>query len=408
MNGRVPAPRLPPLWRAVNRALAPFVPRRFDPEKLLAERMAYEGLDDLGPDADRFKEGLAVYCESLERDADLHPLGRVCLSWSIFRVSLQSRLRIAADLRAGARPPRAPLIVCGLPRSGTTLLHRLLELADDAAGLPLWRLIDPIPPRRGPDRRYARITFGLNRIRSLAPVSVDAQHYMRPDLTDECGHLLRASFLGSMGWQAPAYGWLEWALRQDGGHAYRAWAAFLSRLAPPDRRLVLKDPFHAGHLDSIVSLCPEAMIVQTHRDPVEVVPSFHKLCTTMHAVVCATLDRRRSALAQTRWLEHVVARNEATRPQVPRGRLIDVHYQALIADPIGTVERIHGAFGLPFTGSHASRLREYLAANPQRRHGANPYSAEMFGQTADEIAERFRGYRERFGLASDIRAAAGL
>jgi hypothetical protein len=398
----VPSPRLPLRWAAFSRAMDAYVALggyRFDAERIVADAVESEGLSDLGPDADRVREGLAVYCESIDRDARPHGLGRFYLHRRVCRISIQARLRVAPDLRARARPRRAPLVVCGLPRSGTTLLHRLLELADDAAGVPLWQLIEPLPPSRGPDLRRALVARGVGRLAQLVPVSLDAQHYVRPDLSDECSHLLRTSFLGSMPWQVPAHGWLEWSLRQDCRPAYRAWAAFLSRLEPPGKRLVLKDPFHAANLDALIAACPDALVVQTHRDPVEVVPSFHKLCATMHAALVPRLDLGRSVAAQTRWLEEVVRRNAAGREQVPARQLVDVDYRALMADPVAAVARIHEAFALPLGEGHLERMRGYLAANPQRRHGPNPYSAEAFGQSADEVAERFSSYRRRFGMA---------
>lgn len=399
----VPAPRLPPLATFASRvfdlavALGAY---RFDAARILEAAMEAEGTDDLGPDADAFREALAVYCESIDRDARPHGLGRFYLHRRICRVSVHARLRIAPHVRAGARPTRAPLVVCGLPRSGTTVLHRLLALADDAAGLPFWQLVEPMPPPRGPDRRRALADTSLRRLARMVPLSLDAQHVVRTDAADECGHLLRSAFVGAMPWQVPAYGWLDWSLSADTAPGYRVWAAYLSRLEPEGRRLVLKDPFHAGNLAELLAACPDAMVVQTHRDPVEVLPSFHKLCTTMHAVLVPSLDVPRTVEAHTRWLAHVVARNEAARPRVPR--LVDVDYRALAADPLAAVARVHEAFGLPLTDGHVARMRAYLAENGQRRHGENPYSAEAFGQPPEAIAERFAGYRAHFGFDRSV------
>lgn len=365
------------------------VPTVFDPERMMAAAAEAEGTDDYGPEAGALREALGVYAESVERDAQPHGLGRIYLWERIFRMSLVARLRLAPHLRPGARPVRAPLVVCGLPRSGTTLLHRLLALADDAAGLPLWQLLEPIPPRRGPDERRAHAERNIAWLGGLVPVSLDAQHYVRPDLADECAHLLRTAFVGSMPWQAPAYGWLDWTLGADVGPAYRVWAALLARLEPDGARLVLKDPFHAGWLDALLAACPDAMVVQTHRDPVEVVPSFHKLCTTMHAVLTPRPDVPRTVAANTRWLAWTADRMRPTGVQVA--------YRDLVRDPVAEVARIHAAYGLPLTEGHVARMRVFLAENAQRRHGGNEYSLAQFGQREEEIVERFSAYRERFG-----------
>jgi hypothetical protein len=400
----VPRPRLPRVAALVSRVLDGYVALggyRFEPEALWSAAIRSEGHDDFGPAAASLRRGLEVYCESLERDAQPHGLGRFYLHRRVCGIGLRASLRIAASVRAGLGPARPPLVVCGLPRSGTTLLHRLLEQADGAAGIPFWQLADPMPPPRGPDRRRRKAELSLSRLRRMVPLSLDAQHVVRPDLSDECGHLLRCSFVGSMPWQIPAFGWLEWSLQQDLGPAYRQWAAFLHHLEPPGRRLVLKDPFHAGCLAALLAACPGATLVQTHRDPLEVVPSFHKLCTTMHAVLVPRLDLPRTIEAHTRWLEHVVERNaEGRRVLAATGRgdrVIDVRYAELLADPIAVVERIHGHLGIPTTAAELDRMRAWLASNHQRKHGPNPYDARAFGQRPEELAERFAAYREAWG-----------
>jgi hypothetical protein len=260
--------------------------------------------------------------------------------------------------------------------------------------------VEPLPPKRGPDLRYAAAATNLRRLGALVPVSLDAQHVVRPDVADECGHLLRTAFVGGMPWQVPVTGWMEWSMQEDRGHAYRVWAAYLSQLEPPDRRLVLKDPYHAANLAEIHAVCPDAMVVQTHRDPVEVVPSFHKLCATVQSVLVPRFDLAQTVAMQTRWLEWILAENARARSTFPARQLVNVDYRSLVADPIATVARVHDAFGLPLTDAHVARMRAYLAENGQRRHGANPYDASAFGQRPEEIAERFAAYRERFGLAT--------
>jgi thioester reductase-like protein len=384
-----------------ERGSTPAVPARFEPEALLRAAMESEGADTdaaLGPEPDALRDALAHYAESVEHDARPHGLGRIYLYERIFRMSLVARLRLVPWLQPGARPRRAPLVVCGLPRSGTTLLHRLLALADDAAGIPLWQLLEPIPPQHGPDLRREHAERNLEWLGRLVPVSLDAQHLVRPELPDECGHLLRVSFMGAMPWQVPAHGWLRWSLRADPGPAYRVWAAFLAVLEPEGRRLVLKDPFHAGNLAALLAACPEARVVQTHRDPVEVVPSFHKLATTMHRVLVPELDLPRTVATHMEWLDVLVDRNAQARAALPPDRLVDVDYRALVADPLGQVARIHDALGLPLGAAHEQRIARWIAEHPQREHGPNPCAAADYGQTDAEIRERFSGYRRRFGL----------
>ena len=139
------------------------------------------------------------------------------------------------------------------------------------------------------------------------------------------------------------------------------------------------------------------MVVQTHRDPLEVVPSFHKLCTTMHATLTPAIDIPRTVQAHTDWLSWQVERNTKARAALPQDKVLDIEYRTLLQDPIAVVERIHDRFSLPLTGADIDRMRAYLQAHSQRAHGPNPYSAQAFGQRTEAIAERFASYREAHG-----------
>lgn len=387
--------------RILNRvaALAPRLPS-LEPEPVLQAARRASGIQELGGDLPA--EGLATLLRSADQDADLHLLGRLHLRENAVRALVQ-RARLDAlrrqDPELERRPIRPPLIVCGLPRSGTTLLHRLLCELDDARPLPFWELQEPLPGP-GPDRRLQVSRRRIAMLGRLVPVSLDAQHLIRPELPDECAHLFKLSFTSALYWQAPLYGWLDWWLSTDMGPAYRDWRALLSVLDVPGQRLTLKDPFHARHLPELFAVAPEALVVRLHRDPVEILPSFHRLTATAHAVVCRRPDIGRMVAANTRWLEDVARRTLAADddPRVPGDRVLDVNYRDLLHNPTATVERICQRLGLPWRPEHAARIARYLAGHAQRRFGDNPYTAEEFGQTPDELRERFAAYREAYGL----------
>lgn len=398
----VPTPPARPWWvRAIAHGLQAahqLGAFRFDPELLWSRAMQTEGLEDYGPDAEHLREGLEVFVESAQRDARVHGIGLLYLHNRFFSLILRSRLRIAPSIRAGKRPRRPPLIVSGLPRSGTTFLHRLLELADDAAGIPFWQLNDPLPSPHRPDDRLERARTSIKRLQAAVPVSIDAQHFVRAELSDECGYLLRNAWTGLIPWTLPAYGWQRWSMEQDSEAAYRMWAAYLHHLEPARARLVLKDPMHLAHIGPLERAVPGSMIVQTHRDPLEVVPSFHKLMFTLHAVLASELDIPRTVEVNTAWLLWALQRNQEMRAAHAGPPIVDVMYTELIADPIAVVERIHDAFSLPLSGRAVDRMRAWLQANGQRKHGPNPYSLEAFGQSKAEIRERYAAYRERYGM----------
>ena len=204
--------------------------------------MARADVQSLGPDGAALRSAVRAYAQSIERDAQPSGLARVYLYERLIRPSLQTRLRLTGALALGLKPRRAPLIVCGLPRSGTTVLHRLLALADDAAALPLWRLLEPFPPEAGPDQRYEHASLNKAWIQRLGSDSLDAQHYVHPDLPDECAHLLRCAFMGSMLWQVPAYSCWSGPAARTPRQPTACGRPLLATLEPEDRRLVLKDP----------------------------------------------------------------------------------------------------------------------------------------------------------------------
>jgi hypothetical protein len=368
---------------------------RLSPAALEQAAARREGHDDFGDPG--YRAGLDALVESIEADANLHTVARLHMR-ELLTELLVSRLRLARLPASTPTPLVAPLIVCGLPRSGTTFLHRMLAERDDARALPLWELREPIRGP-GPDRRLAAARARDARLVALAGARMDAQHLMRAELPDECGHLLKISMYSSLFWQVPVHGYLEWYLEADGAQPYREYRALLAVLAHPGQRLVLKDPFHAAQLPSLLAVLPEAMVVQTHRDPVEVVPSFNKLTTSFQALLSDDFDRARSVTLNLRWLQTVVRRNHEARAALAPGRLLDVRYGELLRDPFAVVDRVHAHFGLELDGAYADRLRRFIGENPQRKHGPNPYAAADYGQTTAAIAAAFADYRARFSWA---------
>ena len=395
----VPRPSLPAALRWLNAAGAlaartGIVPDSLDPDAACAEARRRTGLSNFG--APYFRPALETLLESANRDANLHFVGRRHLHGLVVR-SLITRLRLARAAPSADRAAlRSPLLVCGLPRSGTTFLHRLLALAADARALRLWELMDPLPGP-GRDRRRDDTAMRLARLRRLSPANLDAQHFMRADLPDECGHLFKATFLSSLYAMVPATGYLDWYPHQDMHAAYRDYRRLLVLMTGDDgARLVLKDPFHAMSLPALFNAIPDAMVVQTHRAPSEVVPSFHKLTLTTQSVLAAKVDVPRVVATNTTWLETVAHRSVDDRARVPGRQVIDVDYRALVADPVGTVRGIHDRFGLGWSDALEAQLTAFVRANGQRKHGDNPYAASAFGQTASRIDERFAAYRATF------------
>lgn len=373
-----------------------------DPDRLVAAARRKAKLQALG--ATFPWEALRLAARAIEANQDLHVIARVGLRMSLIN-ALVLRLRLEQarqrDPQLEQRPIRPPLIVCGLPRSGTTFLHRLLANLDDTRPLLLWELLEPIPGP-GPDQRLAKAIRDLARLRRWVPASMDAQHLSRPELPDECMYLMRAALAGPTFYTGPEGAhYLESSFERDMLPVYRDWRALLSLLDVPGKRLVLKDPHHSANLPELFTVLPDALVVRTHRNPVEAVPSYHRLVASWLAIICRRFDLPRMVEHTTRLLEHMATQMIAADddPRVPHDRVIDVDYRALVQNPLETVRGICRQFDIPWKDEYPERLEQFIKGHGQRAYGENPYSCEEYGQTKEYIEDRFRFYIKRYRLA---------
>jgi hypothetical protein len=165
--------------------------------------------------------------------------------------------------------------------------------------------------------------------------------------------------------------------------------------------LVLKAPEHTAGLGPLVQAVPEARVIQTHRDPVAVANSLNSLFHTVHAGRAARIDPRRTAETNLTLLEYGSARSLVAREECDEA-IYDVHYEELVADPVGTVRSVYDRFGLEWPDGHEGRLEAYVRENPEHKHGQHRYRAEDFGLTDRKIAARLQAYTEAFGCRSGL------
>jgi hypothetical protein len=287
--------------------------------------------------------------------------------------------------------------VIGLPRSGTTFLHRLLALAPEARALRYFEVRHPIAAPDHDDR-HERARREHRGMAWLAP-GLDAKHFSGPDEAEECLFLFDSSFVSSSFWvAAPAYGYLDWYLEQDQRAAYQQYREHLQifQVEQPSRRLTLKAPVHTANLGPLLEAIPNVKLVQLHRDPARSLNSVNSLFYTLHHAVTDQVDRQRLGRANLELLARGIDRNLAARQGLPEGAVLDVYYDDLVTDPLGVVRKIREHHGLSFDDDYASRLRAFVAGNPQHKHGQHRYSADDFGLYDRQIRQRFAEYLERF------------
>jgi hypothetical protein len=358
------------------------------------------GLTDFGEDD--YSDGLEVILESYARDADLTPLGS-----KVARVGLRSALaaRLLALAGRAAYPEHSavmierPVFVTGLPRSGTTALHRLLTADPAHQGLELWlaELPQPRPPREAwagnPGLQHIQAAYERHHLEHPEFMGV---HYIAADTVEECWQLLRQT-LRSVSYECLAHlpTYSAWLTGQDWTGPYRLHKRNLQLIGLNDagRRWVLKNPSHLFALDAIFAVYPDALIIQTHREPATVIASMCSLAA--HATDGWSGTFRGKVIGDDQlelWARGLEA-FAAARARYDPARFLDVDYAAFTADPVGTAESVYAHFGLPYSGGAADAIRALHAgaAESGAAWPAHRYSLADFGLSAGQVRERFAG-----------------
>tara|TARA_R110000823_G_scaffold171736_9_gene304216 strand:+ start:62063 stop:63316 length:1254 start_codon:yes stop_codon:yes gene_type:complete len=404
----------PPEWlRAMNAEgrcfdLPAVVP--LDAASLLDSAQRATGLDDFGDEL--WREPFLVYVRALEEEAELTLMGRL-MARSDIVLWLSTRLRVVQTL---ARHPeilreeiRAPMVIVGLPRSGTSILYELLA-QDPAVGVPLmWEALQPCPPPEATsydtDARIATADRLFTQWNRVAPAFA-SMHEMRGDIPAECGLLMASTFISDHNaslHQTPSYA--AWLAKADYRPVYEYHKKVLQILQwkNPRERWLLKAPEHQVHLDTLLAVYPDARIVQTHRDPLKCMASATSLMGTLYAMRSdKPFDARLfeniimgEATAQR--LEHVMAQRDAGI--VPASSIADSRYQDLMDDPMGRIERIYAHFGMRLEAAARQRMLDYLANKPQGKFGAHGYAVQE-----RHLRERslFRRYQQTYAVPDEV------
>jgi len=401
-----------PLVRVLNRggrviARSGFSLVRLGESLLLEEAKRQARLEDFGSEG--YREPLRRLLHSFGTEAQLTLLGRIAARQDLLRL-LANRLRMQEDRRRhpdiDAEQIRQPIFVTGLPRTGTTLLHGLLA-RDPVHRAPLnWEVMLPSPPpERSHSRREPRIAGAARQIRWFYRLNPDFRriHPIGARQPEEC-LIITSQSLRSFQFQTshfvPSYQtWLE---ASDLRPSYEEHRRVLQHLQwhCAGARWILKAPAHLYGIDAIFAVYPDARVIFTHRNPLEVVPSMASLHTVLRSTFSDGVDPVAVGEEMTRRWAAGIERAMAARDGgvAPAGRFMDVNYPDLVRDPLATVRRIYAHFEMPFTPSAEERMNRFLRDNPKDKHGRHQYSLAQFGLDPDAESERYRGYRERFGV----------
>jgi len=378
-------------------------------DDLLAAARANTGLHDFGDPW--FRQGLGVLVRALEDEARLTLVGRVLARAEIQRI-LQNRLAVEATLRAEPAIERAavaaPIVITGLGRTGTTLLHDLLA-QDPANRVPMqWELMYSVPPPEtasyDTDPRIERVRREIT-VMDEADPAFPHMHELAADLPTECIYVFAHQFASDMfvgEFHVPSYA--MWQGTTDLSPAYRYHRRFLQLLQwRHPGRWVLKAPSHLGRLAELFAVYPDARVVITHRDPLRVIGSLASMMATLQRMRSDHVDYPSMAAGMAFGFDYLVRKVMKQRDAgaVPNDRIVDVRYADLVHDPVGTVRGLYDRWGLPFEERLADRIRHRLATQKHGQKGAHRYS---FAETGLDLAEqraKFAAYLERYGIPAE-------
>jgi hypothetical protein len=374
---------------------------RLSPERLLRDAERTTELRAWGEPA--FTPSLERLCRSAVDEAGFDDASADRFAATL-SVSLVKRLRLYADR---ARYPeiavqeiRAPLVVTGLPRSGTTILHALMAQDPGARSVRTWELDQPSPPPRAEtyetDSRIAQSQHAVDQL----PAQFKAMHAMGATLPEECNNIMMMAFLSpNFGATARVSSYLRWLVDEaDMTPAFELHRHVLQHLQAfkPGDYWLLKAPPYLWWLGDLVKAYPDARIVITHRDPAQVIPSNASLIAFLQG---RTSDAGRLEIGTEQldiW-QHGVDRMLAFRG----GRadaIVDSLYVDFIRNPLAVVRAIYDGFGMTLSDKALAAMQAFMADNQQNKHGKHEYSAESYGLSTDRIHRQFAPYIEAFSI----------
>ena len=377
---------------------------KINANEILDQAKSETGLSDLGEPL--FFEGLNRLVDSINNEANLNEIG---IQAQPIRIQglLSNRLRFEEDLK---RFPEildqeiiAPIVIVGLPRTGSTMTHRLLASDPNHTAMLWWEGRYPalLPGEKRGDIE-ARMKLGKAEVDAVVAASPEALDIHPWDYkgADEEILLLEHNFLSTVPesfMALPSYS--EWIEEQDHTLAYEDLKKFIQYLqwqnpGREKKRWVLKSPHHLGFIDKMISVFPDAKIIQTHRDPIKTVPSFCSMCANLFEPLTTNFDKvfigKHWSNKLTRALNHCMNISEK-HPD----NFLDLEFLNMIKDPIDEMKKIYEFIGESF-GEKTEVAMEAWREENKHEMGAHKYSLEEYDLTESQINNNFAKYQQKY------------
>jgi len=374
-------------------------------QDLIANAQQQTGLTNLGDES--LQEGLNHLAAALNNEAKLNARGEQSVADTLV-ATLSNRLRVEDYLARHPelleRPIEKPLFVFGLPRTGTTLLINLMSVDPARRCFLRWEAFDSVPPpgpaelHAGP--RYEKCQQQTEMSLKYAP-HISAIHHEDADSPTECQFSMTHSFVSQVYdamYDIPSYH--RWFLDEaDYLPAFRFHKRFLQLLqAETGGRWTLKNPWHPLYLNELTTVYPDAQLVMTHRDPVEVLGSACSLLKAVRPMFSDDVDLEAIGRGQIETFDHMIERTLAFKEKHGWDSIYDLQYADFMRDPMGEIRKIYEHFDEPFTAEAEQAMKDYMQANPKGKHGRHTYSLADYGLSDKQVRAHFKDYCERFGI----------
>ena len=382
-------------------------PVSLDFDKLLNKARDNTGLNDFGEDD--FRDPLKLLLNGLETEARLSTLGRIVARSDLLR-TLENRLGLVDLLRKHPeieeQTVERPLFVVGPPRSGTTIFHDLLAMDADNRVPLSWETAYPLPPPEkstyNSDSRISRVQADLDNVDRLLP-DFKKMHPMGAQRAQECVAITShdfASMIYYVQFDVPTYD--RWIMDHDMRSALKWHRRFLQVLQwkCPGKRWALKSPQHMWHLAHIHREYPDALFVQTHRDPVNTVISMSNLAAELQGMNSDHADQQRIAIHYAEGLAkgYNATVDYRTSGALPDSQVVDLYFRDFIKDQVGTVRRAYEHFGLTLTPVAAASMQSFLDDNPADKYGKHLYTFQDTGLDEEALRAMFSKYESYFDI----------
>jgi len=381
-----------------------------EPDELLAAAAEQTGLDDFGDP--RFREPLTVLCGALRTEAGLSPAG-VTTTWSQLVTLLKNRLLVEDVLKRHpeihALRIERPIVIAGLPRTGTTHLHNLMSADPALRSLPYWESLEPVladderQRRDEPDPRVARTEQALGVLNAALPL-FRRMHEMTTHHVHEEIQLLAIDF-STMLFETMAVmpTWRDWYKSTDQSPTYRYLETVLKVLQwqRGGVRWVLKSPQHLEQFRPLMATFPDATFVVTHRDPVSITASLATMISYSARLSHERVDPRKIGRYWADRVEDMLHACVDERDVLPADQSLDVRFDEFMADDVAMVERIYRVAGQAMTPEARAAMDSFMADHPRGRHGGLIYDLADFGLDREERRRALRFYVERFAVREE-------